>query len=51
MLNKFSLSDQAAIVTGASRGIGQAIAVGLAEAGANIAGVARSSMDETIVRL
>jgi 2-deoxy-D-gluconate 3-dehydrogenase len=43
----FDLSGKTAIVTGASAGIGQAIAVALAEAGANIAGVARSSQEET----
>ncbi len=38
----FDLSGKKAIVTGASRGIGQAIAVALAEAGADLALVARS---------
>ncbi|TWT42514.1 3-oxoacyl-[acyl-carrier-protein] reductase [Botrimarina hoheduenensis] len=36
------LSDQTAIVTGASRGIGKAVALGLASAGAKVALVARS---------
>ena len=36
----FSLAGKTAIVTGASRGIGQAIALGMAEAGADIVAVA-----------
>jgi 2-dehydro-3-deoxy-D-gluconate 5-dehydrogenase len=38
----FSLTGKKALVTGCSRGIGQAMAVGLAEAGADIIGVASS---------
>ena len=44
----FSLEGKAAIVTGANTGLGQGIAVALAEAGANLALVGRSSPDETI---
>jgi 2-deoxy-D-gluconate 3-dehydrogenase len=43
----FSLDGQVALVTGANTGLGQAIAVGLAEAGADIVAVGRSAPDET----
>jgi len=39
----FSLEGKAAIVTGASRGLGRAIAVALAQAGANVAVTARDA--------
>ncbi|WP_208630748.1 SDR family oxidoreductase [Maribacter litoralis] len=39
MLDKFSLQGKTALVTGCKRGIGKAMAIGLAEAGANIIGV------------
>ncbi|MGB2129091.1 MAG: SDR family NAD(P)-dependent oxidoreductase [Flavicella sp.] len=42
MLNKFSLEGKTAIVTGCKRGIGKAMAIGLAEAGANVIGVSAS---------
>ena len=43
----FDLSGRTALVTGANTGLGQAIAVGLAEAGADIVAVGRSAPDET----
>ena len=47
ILSKFSLEGKVAIVTGASRGLGQGIAVGLASAGADIVGVGSGDMPET----
>ncbi len=47
MTNFFDLTGKVAIVTGANGGIGQGIAIALAEAGADIVGVARSKMEET----
>ena len=42
ILEDFQLSGKVALVTGCRRGIGKAMAVGLAEAGANIIGVSRN---------
>ena len=42
ILNKFSLAGKTALVTGCKRGIGKAMAVALAEAGADIIGVSAS---------
>ncbi|MEM1263844.1 MAG: 2-dehydro-3-deoxy-D-gluconate 5-dehydrogenase KduD [Pseudomonadota bacterium] len=43
----FNLEGKVALVTGANTGLGQAMAIALAEAGANIALVGRSKPDET----
>ncbi|MDO6559324.1 2,5-didehydro-3-deoxy-L-galactonate 5-reductase [Paraglaciecola chathamensis] len=42
MLDKFSLKGKVALVTGCKRGIGKGVALGLAEAGADIIGVSAS---------
>ena len=47
MTNPFDLSGTAAIVTGANTGIGQAVALALAAAGADVALAGRSRADET----
>ena len=49
MRNVFDLTDRRAMVTGANTGIGQGIAISLAEAGAEILAVGRSSMAGTRV--
>ena len=50
-MSAFDLSGRCAIVTGANTGIGQAIAAGLAVAGADIVGVGRSSMADTAAQV
>lgn len=47
ILDKFKLDGKVAIVTGAARGLGQGMAVGLAQAGADIALVDILNMDES----
>ena len=47
ILDQFSLKGKVAIVTGASTGLGQGMALGLAEAGADIVGVDYVPMPET----
>ena len=49
--NAFSLEGRAAIVTGTSGGLGQAIALALAEAGADIAGVGVSDSGDTAAQV
>ena len=47
ILNKFSLEGKVAIVTGSSRGLGQGMAIGLAQAGCDIVGVDYVGSSET----
>ena len=47
ILEKFNLTGKVAIVTGAGRGLGKGMAVGLAEAGADLALVGSSTTDGT----
>jgi 2-deoxy-D-gluconate 3-dehydrogenase len=46
-LNAFSLAGRVALVTGANTGLGQGIAIALAQAGADIVAVGRSAADDT----
>ena len=48
MLDLFSLKGQVALFTGASRGLGKAMAIGLAKAGAHVAVVGRS-LDQDVL--
>ena len=48
ILEQFSLRGKIAAVTGSNSGLGQAMAVAMAEAGAKVALLGRSSMDETM---
>lgn len=51
VLKLFSLEGKVAIVTGASRGLGQAMAIALAEAGADIVGVSRSEAEQSETKM
>jgi len=47
ILNAFKLTGKVAIVTGCRTGLGQGMALGLAEAGAHIVGIDLNHLDET----
>jgi 2-deoxy-D-gluconate 3-dehydrogenase len=51
MGHPFDLTGKIAVITGANTGIGQAIAIALAEAGAGIVAVGRSPAEETARRI
>lgn len=54
ILNQFRLDNQVAVITGGTKGLGKAIAIALAEIGADIAAVSRSDnleLKETILSL
>jgi 2-deoxy-D-gluconate 3-dehydrogenase len=51
ILDQFQLTGRVALVTGATRGLGQSMAKGLAEAGADIVCVSRSADDATVREL
>lgn len=51
ILDLFKLDGKTALVTGAGRGLGQAMAVALAEAGADVAGLDVIPLDETAAQV
>jgi 2-dehydro-3-deoxy-D-gluconate 5-dehydrogenase len=51
ILDSFKLDGQVALVTGAAQGLGQALAWGLAEAGADVVALDRRAGDETLEQI
>ncbi len=51
VLDLYRLDNKVALVTGVGRGLGQAMAVGLAEAGADIAGLYNTRYEETQAKI
>jgi 2-deoxy-D-gluconate 3-dehydrogenase len=51
ILDQFKLDGRIALVTGGARGLGQSIAYGLAQAGADVACVSKSGQDDEIAEL
>ncbi len=47
VLDLFKLDGKVAVVTGANTGLGQGMAVALAQAGASVVGVARRTCEDT----
>ena len=48
-LKKYNLKNKYALVTGAGKGLGKACSIALAEAGANVIIISRTSKDLTLV--
>lgn len=51
ILDLFKLDGRVAVVTGANTGLGQGMAVALAQAGAKVVGVARRTCEETALKI